>query len=263
VEEQMMKPVGKKILTGTIAAAFLVGGAGVLHNTQANAAVPAASVVQDSNKSTNDHEKRGHENNLVKEAVTILGLDESTITDQLKQGKTLVQVAQDKGITEDALLQQLSAAEKQSIDAAVTSGKITQAQADKKNDGLAAHLKKEVENTEKNDGQEKGRFGSFGNPAALSQILGVTEQELTTGLQAGQSLTEIAQTKGINEDQLISKIKDSMTDQLKKFVENKDIPEAGDAPDGLKTGVTTNAPDVTGAPDVPEAGDAPDAPSAQ
>jgi hypothetical protein len=32
-----MKQIGKMILTGTIAAAFLIGGARVLHNTPANA----------------------------------------------------------------------------------------------------------------------------------------------------------------------------------------------------------------------------------
>jgi uncharacterized protein YidB (DUF937 family) len=277
VEEQMMKPIGKKILTGTITAAFLLGGAGLLH-TQANAAIPGTSVVQDSSKSTNHDENRGHENNLIKQATAILGLDQTTITDQLNQGKTLAQVAQDKGITEDVLLQKLTAAENQTIDAAVTSGKITQAQADKKKSGLAAHLKKEVENIEQNEGHEKGRFGLFGEPAALSKMLGVTEQELTTGLQAGQSLTEIAQTKGIGEDQLINKIKDNMTDQLKKFVEKKDTPEAGDtpddaeaadtpevgdAPDAPKAVVSANAPDIPGTPDIPEAGDTRDAPAAQ
>jgi hypothetical protein len=226
----MIKPIEKKLLTGAIAAAFLIGGAGLLHNTQANAATTTtgATVVQNTNSSKNDHGKRGLEKNLIKETATILGVDPTTITDQLKQGKTLVQVAQAKGITEDILLQKLTDAENQSIAAAVTSGKITQAQADKIKSGLAARLKKEVEHVE---GHEKGRFGSFGDPAALSQILGVTRQQLKADLQAGKSLVEIAQAKGIAEDQLINKIKDGMTAKLKQFVEKKDTPEAGDTPD--------------------------------
>jgi hypothetical protein len=229
----MIKPIEKKLLTGAIAAAFLIGGAGLLHNTQANAATTTtgATVVQNTNSSKNDHGKRGLEKNLIKETATILGVDPTTITDQLKQGKTLVQVAQTKGITEDILLQKLTDAENQSIAAAVTSGKITQAQADKIKSGLAARLKKEVEHVEKNDDHEKGRFGSFGDPAVLSQILGVTRQQLKADLQAGKSLVEIAQAKGIAEDQLINKIKDGMTAKLKQFVEKKDTPEAGDTPD--------------------------------
>jgi predicted transcriptional regulator len=229
----MMKPIDKKILTGAIAAAFLIGGVGLLHNTQANAAATptGATVVQNTDSSANVHGKRGLELNLTKETATILSVDPTTITDQLKQGKTLVQIAQAKGITEDVLLQKLTDAENQSIAAALASGKITQAQADKMKSGLAARLKKEVEQVEKNGGHEKGRFGAFGDQAALSQILGVTQQQLKADLQAGKSIAEIAQAKGITEDQLINKIKDGMTAKLKQFVEKKDTPEAGDTPD--------------------------------
>jgi hypothetical protein len=229
----MRKPIEKKILTGAIAAAFLIGGAGLLHNTQANAAATPAgtTVVQNTKSSAKDHGKRGYEQNLIKETATILSVDPTTITDQLKQGKTLVQIAQAKGITEDVLLQKLTDAENQSIATSLASGKITQAQADKMKSGLAARLKKEVEQAEKNGGKEKGRLGSFGDPAALSQILGVTQKQLKTDLQAGKSLVEIAQAKGITEDQLINKIKDGMTAKLKQFVEKKDTPEAGDTPD--------------------------------
>jgi hypothetical protein len=268
-----MKPIGKKILTGAIAASFLIGGAGLLHNTQANAANAAnvanttttgTTVVQNSESTTNDHGRRGHENNTVKEAAAILGVNETTIKDQLKQGKTLAQLAQDKGIAEDILLQKLTVAENQSIDAAVTSGKITQAQADKRKSGLADRLKKEVENIEKNEGHEKGRTG-FGDPVALAQILGVTQQQLKTDLQAGKSLVEIAQAKGIAEDQLINKIKDNMTAKLKQFVEKKDQPEAGDVADTKSTEAVdaTNVADVPNTPDTPEAGDTPDAAQAQ
>lgn len=154
----------------------------------------------------------------------------------------------------------LTAAETQSIDAEVTAGKITQAQADKEKSGLAARLKKEVENTEKNEGHERGhkKLG-FVDQAALTKILGITQQELTADLQAGQSLVQIAQAKNITEDQLISQIKDSMTDKVKKFVEKKDQPEAGDTPD--ETASKATAPTTGTATDVPEAGDTPDAPA--
>jgi hypothetical protein len=228
--EQNMKKISQKILTGTIAATFLIGGAGWLLNTQANAATTGTSAVQNSNTSTNDHAKRGHGSNLIQETATILEItDSTTITSQLKQGKTLAEVAQDQGVTEDVLLQKLSDAETQSINAAVTLGKITQTQADKQISGLAARLKKEVENTAQHNGHEKG--GGFADKEALSQILGITPQELTTNLQAGQSLADIAQAKGISEDQLISQIKDSFTNKIKQFVEKKDQPEAGATPD--------------------------------
>jgi ribosomal protein S20 len=143
--EENMKNVSKKILTGTIAAAFLLGGAGVLHINQANAATETSTV----GNSTIIHEKpkKDYGNHIIQDVATILGVDLTTITDQVKQGKTLAQVAQDKGVTEDVLLQKLMDAVNQSIDAAVTTGIITQTQADKTKSGLADRLKDVVENS--------------------------------------------------------------------------------------------------------------------
>jgi hypothetical protein len=53
--------------------------------------------------------------------------------------------------------------------------------------------------------------------------LSITEQELATQLDAGKSLADIAQDKGISEDQLVNSIKDNMTSELKKFVERKHL----------------------------------------
>lgn len=343
-----MKPIGKKLMTGTIAAAFLIGGAGALHITQANAAT-GTSTADSTTKAANDQGKRGHENNLLKQAATILGVDEATIKDQLKQGKTLAQIAQDKGVTEDVLLQKLTDAENQKIDAAVTAGnitqaeadkrksgladklkkvvenagfgkekgehrgfgregklakqtatilgvdeatikdqlkqgktlaqiaqdkgvtedvllqkltdaenqaidsavtagKITQTQADKMKSGLADRLKKEVENTVKHEGHEKGRHEAFADPAALAKALGITKQELMTALQSGQSVAELAQSKGISEDQLITTIKDSMTDKIKKFVEKKHQPKASETSNAADSAATPAAPAATASP---------------
>ncbi|WP_282939440.1 hypothetical protein [Paenibacillus sp. RC67] len=169
--------------------------------------------------------------NVFQQIATVLGVEQSVIQDELKQGKTLVQIAQDKaGLSEDTLLQKLVAAETANIDAAVTSGKLTQEQADKQKTGLSDRLKKMIENTQKQGpmggGFGKGfgkqeHFGGFANSDALAKILGITKEELNTQLKAGSSLVEIAQSKGITEDQLIAQVKDSMTDSIKKFVENK------------------------------------------
>lgn len=180
-------------------------------------------------KGTQGNKGEGRGFNVFQQIATVLGVEQSVIQDELKQGKTLVQIAQDKaGLSEDAFLQKLVAAETANIDAAVTSGKLTQEQADKQKTNLSDRLKKMIENTQKQGpmGGSFGREGHFGgggfaNQDTLATILGVTKDELNTQLKSGSSLVEIAQSKGITEDQLISKVKDSMTDSIKKFVENK------------------------------------------
>ncbi|MFD0694627.1 hypothetical protein ACFQZT_11035 [Paenibacillus sp. GCM10027628] len=171
---------------------------------------------------------------LTEQAATALGVDQSAVEEALKAGKTLAAFAQEKGVSEADFLQKLVAAETTSINAEVTAGKLTQDQADKMVSNLSDRLTKQIENTGPVGGFEGGRRGGhgggmgFGNPEVLTQVLGLTQDELRTELQAGKSIADIASAKGISEDDLISKIKDGMTDSIKKFVEDKHTRPAGD-----------------------------------
>ncbi|WP_248928276.1 hypothetical protein [Paenibacillus hamazuiensis] len=239
-----MKMFGKKIIAGTIAASFLIGGAAVVHNqafadTTSTSSASASTSVSDqtykADKAQRPDGRMGFRGgiNFMQEAATILGIDEATLKASLKDGKTLVQLAQEKGITEDDLVQKLAAAETKAIDTAVSEGKLTQEQADKMKTGLADRLKQMVENKRAEGmggpGGPKGHGpgGFFGKPGALEEILGVTQDELKTGLAAGKSIAEIAQEKGISKEELISKLKDSMTEQITQFVDRKGQPGDG------------------------------------
>lgn len=165
--------------------------------------------------------------NVFQQAATILGAEQKAILDELKQGKTLAQIAQEKaGLSKEAFVQKLIAAETASIDQAVTDGKLTQDEAAKRKEGLADRLNKLVDNNgmkfDRIDGfGKKPPIGAMGNPDTLASIIGITKEQLTAELQAGKSLVEIAQANGVTEDQLISKLKDSMTDTIKQFAERK------------------------------------------
>lgn len=171
---------------------------------------------------------RGHGGNLVEQTATILNVEQSVVQDALKAGKTLSAFAVEKGLTEADYVAKLVAAETTAINADVTAGKITQAQADQMLSGLSDRLTKQVQSTRPEGGRDgKGGGhggpggGLFGNPEVLTQILGITQDELRTELEAGKSILDIATAKGISEDDLVSKIKDGMTDSIKKHVEQK------------------------------------------
>ncbi|WP_261303825.1 hypothetical protein [Paenibacillus andongensis] len=174
---------------------------------------------------------KGHGGNLVEQTATILSVEQSVVQDALKAGKTLSAFAVEKGLTEADYVAKLVAAETTAINAEVTAGKITQAQADQILSGLSDRLTKQVQSTRPEGGRE-GRGGGhggpggpggglFGNPEVLTQILGITQDELRTELEAGKSILDVATAKGISEDDLVSKIKDGMTDSIKKHVEQK------------------------------------------
>lgn len=171
---------------------------------------------------------KGHGSNLVEQTATILSVEKSVVQDALKAGKTLAAFAVEKGLTEADFVAKLAAAETTSINAEVTAGKLTQEQADKMLSGLSDRLTKQVQSIRPEGGRE-GRGGGhgapggghFGNPEVLTQILGITQDELRTELEAGKSILDVATAKGISEDDLVSKIKDGMTDSIKKHVEQK------------------------------------------
>ncbi|MDF2649419.1 MAG: hypothetical protein K0Q73_5224 [Paenibacillus sp.] len=171
---------------------------------------------------------KGHGSNLVAQTATILSVEQSVVQDALKAGKTLSAFAVEKGLTEADYVAKLVAAETTSINAEVTAGKLTQAQADQMLSGLSDRLTKQVQSTRPEGGREGRRGGHggpggglFGNPEVLTQILGITQDELRTELEAGKSILDVATAKGISEDDLVSKIKDGMTDSIKKHVQQK------------------------------------------
>ncbi|WP_052339586.1 hypothetical protein [Gorillibacterium massiliense] len=243
----MKSSISKKVLSGTLAASLVLGiGYVGLSHTSAFAAstsspTPSATdstqtkTSQDGKHDRGDFGFRGMD--VLKEAATILGVDQSTLTDSLKSGdKSLADLASEKGISETDFLSKLNAAVTSAIDAQVKAGTLTEDQATKLKSGLADRLKQQVENKGDDFGRDgkggghgkggfgggrEGGFGGYMDSDAAASILGMTQDELRTELDAGKTLAEIAQAKGISEDDLIAKIKDGMTDKIKQFVESK------------------------------------------
>ena len=69
-------------------------------------------------------------------AADYLGLTEAQLRTELRGGKSLAQVAGDRGKSLDGLVSALVAAAKEGLDGAVAAGRLTQAQADEMLDGL-------------------------------------------------------------------------------------------------------------------------------
>ncbi|WJH34336.1 hypothetical protein N6H14_31505 [Paenibacillus sp. CC-CFT747] len=156
-----------KLLKSTLAAGVILGGGiAALSHSQVFADTTDSGQAQTApgtkaQTGTNDsfpgggHGKRGgfgekgfRCGNVLQETSDLLGIDTSGLMTELKAGKTLAQVAQEKaGLTQEAFLEKLTAAETKSIDEAVAAGKLTQAQADEQKAGLMEHLTQEITGT--------------------------------------------------------------------------------------------------------------------
>lgn len=106
---------------------------------------------------------------------------------------------------------------KDALKGLVGDGTISQAQADKVADTLSK--------ADLGGGRGHGH-GDGLSPAAIAQVLGITEQELRDAEQQGKTLTQIAQGKGISRDDLLSKLKAAATAQLDADLKAGEITQA-------------------------------------
>jgi hypothetical protein len=143
-----------------------------------------------------DHRGRGGD---LAAAATYLGVTQADLLTSLQSGKTLAQVAgATSGKSIAGLIDALVAAEKTELAAAVTAGRLTQAQSDQIAAGLTAHVTAEVNGTLPARGPGGPGGPGFGHGpggdelTAAATYLGVTETALTTQLQAGKTLAQVA-----------------------------------------------------------------------
>ncbi len=130
-------------------------------------------------------------------AASYLGLSQAELQTALQSGKTLAQVANaTSGKSAAGLIDALVAAEKTELAAAVTAGRLTQAQADQLSTTLKDRFTNLVNGTmpPHRGGWGHGPGGPGGGPglAAAATYLGLTQAELQTALQSGKTLAQIA-----------------------------------------------------------------------
>ena len=133
------------ILTGLVSK-------GTLTQTQVDAITKAMTVARDAAKAAHDAARAEH----IKVITDALGIDEATLKSRVEAGESLATIA---GAKKDALITALVAYETKKIDAAVTAGKLTAAQATAMKANLSAHVTAKVEATK---GMGKGPKGHFG-----------------------------------------------------------------------------------------------------
>ncbi|WP_238933538.1 hypothetical protein [Brevibacillus choshinensis] len=78
--------------------------------------------------------------------MSLLSLDEAKLQEELKAGKSLAEVAGVQGVVEDDVIALLVKQHEERLSEAVTAGKLTQEEADKRSEEMEAFVKNMVEN---------------------------------------------------------------------------------------------------------------------
>jgi hypothetical protein len=162
---------------------------------------------------------------LVRATATVTGLKPADIFTALKSGKSLAQIAQEKGKTADDVVKTARATLQSRLSQAVSSGKLTQAQADQALARFDASATKLVNST--NLGQQSGRGFDYraqlGGRAALiaatAKVTGMQPKDIAQELKSGKSLAQIAQEKGKTADDILAQLRATGEQRLNNLLD--------------------------------------------
>ncbi len=153
---------GLKYLTGSAVVAGLltvsvVGTAFAADPTPAPGAGPRGPVAGAMNAL---HQGAGWGSSAVTQALEKLtGMKSEDVIAQRQAGKSVVQIAKEKGVAEDAVVKEVLAARKASLDEAVKAGRITQERADYMLNNMTERVKDGLNRTETGPRGDAGRMG--------------------------------------------------------------------------------------------------------
>lgn len=231
----MKKTLLKQIIASAAVLTLIGGGAYALkENVSAFDTSPASSSTAVATKQDNDGMR--HSFGLVRQfsdgLLALLKLDKATLEEKLTSGKSLAQIAQEQGVTRDALKTELTAQATQNLD-------------QQKKD-LATNIDQVIDSTDlgkmgrhggpggpgghgghggpggNHNGHPGGKGGMFMGPEAdlstIAKILGYADQAaLKLALDAGNNLADLATEKNVN----IQLVKDEVSKQIQAHLDAK------------------------------------------
>lgn len=213
----------KKLIVSSFTLALMLGG-----SLSAAAHPPSGDQQSSALLQQTDETAQGRHSRtwpIVEESAVVIGIDKDSLVKTLKSGKSIVEAAADKGISEADLTTKLQQLRTVKIDAAVKDGKLTADQGEHMKMKLNEHLKFILNEKNLLAGHEgRGKWHKFGlkpDTEKLAKTLGLSSDELHAQLRSGKSLAEIAKSKGISKDKLVASIKEQLTPSIEKWIDHK------------------------------------------
>jgi hypothetical protein len=162
-------------------------------------------------------------------AAAALGMTEPALRAALVPGTSLADIAGTKGVAVKKVVDAIVAAETAEINERVADGDITQARADEILASLTTRITAMVNADVPamgrgfgRDGGDKGMHGhglpGLRDSTVLEDTLGMTRDEIRTGLESGKSIADLAKEKGVNVqkviDALVAEARTRITDMV-------------------------------------------------
>lgn len=164
-----------------------------------------------------------------------VGMEPDELIPQLKEGKSIAQIAEEQGISTSVVVGELLVSVEERLDRAVADGKLSQEQAEEKlskaevritemvqNPALKGIVGHEVNKIRKQDGRARQTRILLHQ---VCQIVNLEHEELLTQLKEGKKIVEIAQEQGVSRDELLKSLVDTAQNRLDKAVSEGKLDE--------------------------------------
>ena len=150
-----------------------------------------------------------------------LGLSADAFVEQLRDGATPAQVIESLGQSPQAVIDHLVAAATACLEEDVAAGRLDAERAAARLAGLPERVTSWLENSPGNDeerpqGRARGRVLAL---ALVAETIGITAQELSADLRAGESITEIAEEYGSSVEAVVAALSAHLRARLDAAVE--------------------------------------------
>lgn len=160
---------------------------------------------------------------IVNTVAGVLEMEKQDLIAELKDGKTLAEVAQENGMDVDVVIEALVYAADERLDEAVESGKITEEEAAEKRVSVEERISALVDKVLPR-GRDFGKMmrhrGGHSIINAASNELGMEKQELVEQLRGGSTISELATENGVSTEAIIDTVVSGAGKGLAKAVEN-------------------------------------------
>jgi predicted DNA-binding protein YlxM (UPF0122 family) len=162
----------------------------------------------------------GGPGDILETIAEVLGLTPEDLRTELRDGKTVAEVAEAQGVDTQAIVDAVNAEIEQWVQEAVAEGRLTQEQADRILESLADADGERLLGLAMPFGPHmRGGFGrGWGGPGgaldAAAEVLGMEPEELMAELREGKTLAEIAEEKGVDlqavEDAMLAHVEETL-----------------------------------------------------
>jgi uncharacterized protein YidB (DUF937 family) len=215
-----------KLWAGLLAISIILSSSVLVHGTSSTAYANGFEAPNAQASPTKEIKRRSFP--IIDEAATILGLQTDKIKQALKDGRSLLDLATEQGLSEADFTSRLVSLRILKVDEAVKSGKISQEKAEHVKAKMHEHITFMIHSKNLLELHSKDQKRMFTHdakqmmsPEKLALIIGISEEKLVEQLKAGKSITEIAEAQGMSKQQLVTKIKETLTPFLEKAVDHK------------------------------------------